>query len=492
MKLNELLSGIKYISLTDIKETNIDIKGITAYSKEAKAGDIFIAIDGRHYDGHDFLDEAASKGVEAAIVQETVLTESNILQIKVENTGKILGILAKNFYKDPSGKLRLIGITGTNGKTTSAYLLQGILETAGHKAGLISTIDYRIERRIIEATHTTPQALDFNKLLDEMVKKSISYCVAEVSSHGLEQGRTDGLRFSAAVFTNLSHEHLDYHKTLDKYLEAKLILFKNLDKDAYAVVNKDSRYFDDVIVKLNTDVISYGIEKDSEVTAKNLKIGLTGSKFTIVTPKGEIDIKTPLMGRHNVYNILAAAAVAVKENIAINFIKEGVEKITSVPGRMERIDCGQHFNVFVDYAHTEDALRNVLKTLRDTSANRVILVFGCGGERDKEKRPKMGKVAAELADFTVITNDNPRREDPKTIASEIIKGFEGSESEYAVVLDRRNAIKKALDAAKEDITVLIAGKGHETKQIFKNRVIPFDDRQVVREILESVSSRKSR
>jgi len=318
-----------------------------------------------------------------------------------------------------------------------------------------------------------------------MVEQNIPYCIMEASSHGLEQGRVMDLKFNSAIFTNLSHEHLDYHKTFDAYLNAKLKLFEGLESSAYAVVNKDTPYLDDFVSRIDSDLITYGMENDADITVKDLKIGSNGSKATICTPQGPMNIQTSLVGRHNVYNILAAAAAAVKEGLNAEVIKRGIENLKSVPGRMEAIDCGQDFNVFVDYAHTEDALRNVLSAIRAINGNnKVIVVFGCGGDRDKAKRPKMGKVAAELANFTIITSDNPRSEDPAVIAKEIEEGFKGTKARYAVVLDRFKAIEKAVAAADNDIAVLIAGKGHEKQQIFRDRIIPFDDRQVVREVLK--------
>jgi len=309
----------------------------------------------------------------------------------------------------------------------------------------------------------------------------------EASSHGLDQGRTDGLHFNSAVFTNLSHEHLDYHKTLEAYLKAKLKLFGGLDDNACAIINKDSEYFDELIMRIDSDMLTYGIDKDPDVSGEAIKMGLDGSRFILSTPQGRIKLTTPLIGRHNIYNILAASAVAVREGIAPLVIKKGIEALTTVPGRMEAIRCGQNFNVFVDYAHTEDALRNVLGALRAIGRkNKILLVFGCGGDRDTEKRPKMGMIARELADYTIITSDNPRSEDPREIASEVEKGFKGAKDRYEVVLDRYEAIKKAIKNADKNTTVLLAGKGHEKKQILKNKSIPFDDREVARTILEGL------
>jgi len=485
MKLTDLLTGIEHAGMFDAAKLNTDVKRLISHSQEAQEGDLFVAIKGEHFDGHDFLDYVAGKGVEVVIVEEPALVRSEIMQIKVKDSRRALSILARNFYNDPSRDIRLIGVTGTNGKTTVSYLLESIFREAQIDTGRIGTINYRIGDKILEARHTTPDVLTLNDLLGKMVEQNIPYCIMEASSHGLEQGRVMDLKFNSAIFTNLSHEHLDYHKTFDAYLNAKLKLFEGLESSAYAVVNKDTPYLDDFVSRIDSDLITYGMENDADITVKDLKIGSNGSKATICTPQGPMNIQTSLVGRHNVYNILAAAAAAVKEGLNAEVIKRGIENLKSVPGRMEAIDCGQDFNVFVDYAHTEDALRNVLSAIRAINGNnKVIVVFGCGGDRDKAKRPKMGKVAAELANFTIITSDNPRSEDPAVIAKEIEEGFKGTKARYAVVLDRFKAIEKAVAAADNDIAVLIAGKGHEKQQIFRDRIIPFDDRQVVREVLK--------
>jgi len=484
MKLTALLSGIEYRCSFDIN--NIDIKRLICNSQEARTGDLFIAIKGEKFNGHDFLNYLTSKGVSAAVVEDPTLTKEHFVQIKVADTRIALSILARNFYNDPSKKLGLIGITGTNGKTTISYILESIFKSAGLKTGVIGTINYRIGENSIAAKNTTPDLLLLNSLLKRMAEEAVKYCIMEVSSHGLDQGRVENVKFKSAVFTNLTHEHLDYHKTLQKYLDTKLKLFEGLDKNAYAVLNSDSRYFDEIISRIDAEPVTYGIDKSSDVSVKDLKMNLRGATFTITSPAGNINIKTSLIGRHNIYNILAASAVAIKEGVAIDIVKKGIESLESIPGRMEPVKCTQGFKVFVDYAHTEDALRNSLSALRKLSKKKkIIVVFGCGGDRDKAKRPKMGKVAAELANFSIITSDNPRSEDPEKIAKDIEKGFEGSSSKYTIILDRFEAIKKALAAAVgEDVIVLIAGKGHETNQIFKNEILPFDDRQIAGNILE--------
>lgn len=487
MRLAELLSGIEHYSLFDKAKHDTDIKRVIMHSRNARKGDLFIAVKGSFFDGHDFLNEVIEKGVDAVIVEEPVLGRDNLAQIKVRDSRRVLSLLARNFYRDPSKDVRLIGITGTNGKTTVSYILENIFKVAGIKTGRIGTINYKIGNELVDATHTTPDALRLNELLGKMVKGSATYCVMEASSQGLDQGRLDDILFRAAIFTNLSHEHLDYHKSFSAYLEAKLKLFEKLDHDSYAVINRDSVCFDEVVSRLDAELITYGIDGNPDVAAKNLKADMEGSRFTIVAPKARIAIKTSLIGKHNVYNILAAASVAIREGIDISSIKAGIEGLGTIPGRMEAIDCGQNFKVFVDYAHTEDALRNALIALRALhNKNKLILVFGCGGDRDRSKRSRMGMVAAKLADFTVVTSDNPRSEDPASIAREIEKGFKGTPSKYTVILDRYKAIETALRASEEGVTVLLAGKGHEKRQVYRYDSVPFDDREVARKILEDL------
>jgi len=487
MRLAELLSGIEHYPLFDKAKHDIDIKRVIMHSRNARKGDLFIAVKGSAFDGHDFLNEVIAKGVDAVIVEEPVLGRGSLAQIKVKNSRRALSLLARNFYRDPSKDLRLIGITGTNGKTTVSYILENIFKAAGIKTGRIGTINYKIGNELVDATHTTPDALRLNELLGKMVGESVTYCVMETSSHGLDQGRLDSMLFRAGIFTNLTHEHLDYHKSLDTYLEAKLKLFGKLDHDSYAVINRDSACFDEIISRLDAELITYGIDSNSDCVAKNMKTGMGGSRFDIVTPKDPIAIKTALIGKHNVYNILAAASVAIREGIDNSSIKAGIEGLGTIPGRMEPIDCGQNFKVFVDYAHTEDALRNALTALRALQKkNRLILVFGCGGDRDRTKRSRMGRAAAELADFTVVTSDNPRSEDPASIAREIEKGFKGTPSKYTVILDRYKAIEAALRASEEGVSVLLAGKGHEKRQIYRYNSVPFDDREAARKILEDL------
>jgi len=395
--------------------------------------------------------------------------------------------LARNFYRDPSKYIKIIGVTGTNGKTTITYLLEDIFKNANFKTGVIGTINYRVGENVMDSEQrTTPDPLTLNKLLRDMIEQSIPYCFVEVSSHGLEQGRVEDIKFAGGVFTNLTHEHLDYHKTVENYLKAKLKLFENLSQDSYAVINNDSRYRDELISRVDAKIITYGIEKESDVMAKDLRLDLNGVRCRIHAEDDVIDIKTSLIGKHNVYNILAAASVAMEEGLGPDRIKNGIMRFSGVPGRLERVECGQDFGVFIDYAHTEDALRNVLGTLRQITKKKIILVFGCGGDRDRTKRPEMGRTAAELANFTIITSDNPRSEDPVKIAKEIEEGFVGMSSKYIVVPDRYEAIKRALSAADEDALVLIAGKGHEKNQIFSNHTVPFDDKKIASQILKSL------
>ena len=364
---------------------------------------------------------------------------------------------------------------------------------------MVGTVNYRIGNKVYGATcpvrnktskvqisngvNTTPQAEILQSFLQKIVLAKSKYAIIEVSSHALAQRRVDCIDFSTAIFTNLSREHLDYHGNLDNYFSCKLSLFERLGPDAFAVINVDDSYGRKLAKKVNSRILSYGIKHPAQVQARNLKLGVQKSQFTVVTPRGNIEIESLLIGRHNVYNVLAAISAAFVENINFSHIASGIKAVSSVCGRLERIDCAGDFWVFVDYAHTEDALKKILQTLRNLNKNRIILVFGCGGDRDKAKRPKMGRVATELSDSVIITCDNPRSENPRDIVSDIIRGIDKKRNNYEVLLDRFQAIRRALSVARHRDIVVIAGKGHESSQIFADRVIPFNDREVVKKIL---------
>ena len=385
------------------------------------------------------------------------------------------------FYGNPSQAVKTIGITGTNGKTTVSYVIEAILKQAAKKSGVLGTINYRVGNKILPSVNTTPGLIDNQQFLFDLAKQNIPYCIMEVSSHALDQGRVDMIDFQTAVFTNLTSDHLDYHKNTKNYFQAKAKLFTKLAPRASAVVNVDDEYGRRLVTMTKGKVLTYGWKQKADIAVKNIRPSLSGSTFLLQTPRGAQEIKTPLIGFHNIYNLLAAAGAAYADGISLEDIKTAIEKFSNVPGRLEKIETKRGYHVFVDYAHTEDGLKNVLSSFKEISPARIILVFGCGGDRDKTKRPKMGRIAGELADFTIVTSDNPRSEDPQAIVDQVVKGF--SKSVYKVILDREEAIREALRSANKGDIVLIAGKGHEDYQIFKDKKIHFDDREVVRNIL---------
>ncbi|MDP2928465.1 MAG: UDP-N-acetylmuramoyl-L-alanyl-D-glutamate--2,6-diaminopimelate ligase, partial [Candidatus Omnitrophota bacterium] len=388
---------------------------------------------------------------------------------------------------NPSKKLKIVGVTGTNGKTTITYIIENILKAAKRPAGVIGTINYRIGQRRMPARNTTPGPFELQALLGKMLKRGVEDVVMEVSSHSLDQGRVDHLLFDVGIFTNITKEHLDYHKTIDKYFDAKARLFHKLKKNGVAVLNNDDSMVAGLKRRIKSDLITYGLNHKSDVMAHNIRLSVDSSIFTIKTFKGSFEVKTKLIGKHNVSNILASAAAAIALRIPLNIIKRGIESLGAVPGRLEIIDAGQPFKVFVDYAHTEDALYNVLSLLREIVPDRkIITVFGCGGNRDSLKRPLMGAVACKFSDRVILTSDNPRFEDPFVIIAQIESGIKGEFLNYDIVEERQDAIHRALKLARQGDVVVIAGKGHEKYQIIKDRMIPFDDCHVARSALKTI------
>jgi UDP-N-acetylmuramoyl-L-alanyl-D-glutamate--2,6-diaminopimelate ligase len=491
-KIIENLSGIKKIE----GKPSVEIKGLASDSKAIKDGYLFAAIKGSRLNGNDFINEAIDRGAGAVLLESgnDGIFKRNTVFIYVEDSRNALNQIAKTFYGNISEKMYLAGVTGTNGKTTITYLLESLFEVKEQKTGVIGTINYRFGNRLIPSINTTPGVLELYSLLSGARKEGIENCVLEVSSHSLEQGRVDGLNFDAAIFTNLTSEHLDYHKNMENYFCSKLKLFTKIKAGGYAVINEDDPYGKRIAEKVKREgkanIITYGVKQSADVRAENIKYSCGGLDFRlgIGTNKDSIDISSRLIGGHNIYNILAAAAFGMTVGMALKDIKSGIERVSILPGRLERIDCGQDFVVFVDYAHTANGMENVLTSLRNLEPSRLLTVFGCGGDRDKSKRPEMGKLCSRLSDRIFITSDNPRTEDPLEIINEIVKGIDKDKSNYVVEADRVEAIKRALGEAGKGDIVLIAGKGHETYQIFKNVTLPFDDREVVRKILKECES----
>jgi UDP-N-acetylmuramoyl-L-alanyl-D-glutamate--2,6-diaminopimelate ligase len=489
MQLRDLVSPLP--TLTIEGPLDRDVVGLAYDSRRVTPGMVFFAIPGLNTDGHDFIASAIERGAVAVVCQRNGFVSRRATKIKVADTREALALVAAEFYGHPSRRLKVIGVTGTNGKTCVAFMLRAMLETAGAKPGLISTIRHEIGDRVIPAQRTTPEALEIQQMLAAMTRAGCQSCVMEVSSHALDQKRVCGVEFDLGIFTNLTEDHLDYHASLEDYFQAKKRLFQAIQagtKRGGAVINIDDAYGARLARETAAEVqLTYGLDDAARVRAHHVAAVRQGTRMTIEGPAGSFDCLLPLIGRHNVYNALAATGAGFFLKLPPAAMRAALNAMQPVPGRLENIAQGQPFAVFVDYAHTEVALRLALQTLREATAGRLRLAFGCGGSRDTAKRARMGRVAAELADVTVITNDNPRREAPEEIAAQIEAGYRAVRTDGCrIELDRRRAIDELLRAAQPGDTVLIAGKGHETYQEFEDTVVPFDDRVYVRETLENL------
>jgi len=483
LKLGKVLQGLEY----EIRGSDHgEISGISYDSRTIRRGDLFVAISGMRVDGHDFVYEAAQKGA-AAILVEQAIPGLDRTQIITADTRLALGLVSANFYDHPSQKLRVLGITGTNGKTTSTYLVKYILEQAGYKVGLIGTIETLIGDAVLESGRTTPESLELQRLFAEMVEKGMEYVVMEVSSHALDLHRTYGISFAGALFTNLSQDHLDYHTTMEEYFAAKAKLFEHLHGPA--IINADDSWGTRLLAFPSGHAGSYGVENPADFQAEKIQLENGGVSYILKSKVGQIPIHLKLTGYFNVYNSLGAAALCMSQGVSLTQIQTGLQLAQGVPGRFERIENDLGLNCVVDYAHTPHGLENVLASGRElTPRGRLIVVFGAGGDRDTGKRPLMGAVAARLADFAIITSDNPRSEDPAVICSSIEKGLLSAnpEVDYAIVVDRREAIDRAIKMATPDDFVIVAGKGHETYQEFASGRIHFDDREEVRRTIKEL------
>jgi UDP-N-acetylmuramoyl-L-alanyl-D-glutamate--2,6-diaminopimelate ligase len=487
MKLKDLLKDIPGVHVNGNGGT--EILGLAYSSQQVQKGFLFAALRGEKKDGFEFIEDALRRGASAILSERPKSPHLKVTWIEVPDAREALALAAANFYDHPSMKLKVIGITGTKGKTTLTYLLESVLKHAGYETGVIGTINYRWADKTLSAGRTTPEAPEIQRMMSEMLAQGMTYCLIEASSHALDLKRVWGISFDIAVFTNLSAEHLDYHETMEDYFEAKKKLFFLNAKKRTAVVNLDDPWGKKLIAELPLTTVSYGLEPAAIVRGQDYRFSETGTKAEVDFPGGQIKICSPLMGKYNLYNILAAFATSLALNIPVSTIKEGISALKGIPGRLEKIENTLGFPVFVDYAHTDNALRNLLETVRELKPNRILLVFGAGGDRDRSKRARMGEVAAKLADWSYLTSDNPRSEDPLAIIADIEKGFilEGSKN-YSIVPDRRSAIEQALASAKKGDYVLVAGKGHENYQIFKEKTISFDDGQVIRSILKTRES----
>ena len=497
MKLAQLLDGVHVIKMFQTTfgqmATTHDVEVNTIHYDSRKIGqnDCFVAIRGTGVDAHTYIGAAINQGAKVVVLEnDAVLPDSyfmhaGVIKIVVPDSRKALATMAANFFGHPSKRMTLVGVTGTNGKTTTTHLVRSVLEAAGKKAGMIGTIEYWIGDEVIPATHTTPESLELNELFSTMLAKGCSAVAMEVSSHALSQSRVFGLDFDAAVFTNLTQDHLDYHGTMEAYAEAKKILFDSLKPNAHAVVNADDPWGKKIVASSAAAKLTYSIQQAADLQAINVNLRIERTSFEVVKKNETSTVSSPLVGRFNVYNMLAAYGAGVALGIPGDVIRRGIENVASVRGRFEKVRSAKGWTAIIDYAHTPDALEKCLRTIHDVlpKQNRgtIITVFGAGGDRDKTKRPLMGKIAAELSDVVVVTSDNPRTEDPERILEDIIDGMpEGCA--YIREVDRRTAIQKAVQRAKSGDVVLIAGKGHEDYQVLGTTKIHFSDREIVEEL----------
>ncbi len=459
--------------------SNPVVTGVAYRSDRVNPGDAFFCVPGFARDGHDFAADAVARGAVAVVCQRELAVE--VAQFTVDDTRVALARAAARFYGEPSKHMSVVGVTGTNGKTTTTYVVDSILRAAGHRTGIVGTVETRLGSQSRASSRTTPESADIQALLAEMRSKDIGACSIEVSSHAIDLRRVDSITFAVAAFTNLTQDHLDFHHTIEEYASVKKRFFTQFDTLA-RVVNIDDPFGVGIAAEIE-GVITVGLTCEAQIRAVDVQLGPTGSSFTLLTPGGSSKVTLPLAGAFNVSNALVAAGCGVALGIGIEALVAGLESAPQVPGRMERIECGQPFSVIVDYAHTPDSLEKAIAAVRQVTAGHVIAVFGCGGDRDADKRPVMGRAAAVCADYTVVTSDNPRTEDPVGIILQIEDGFKGTDGSYEVVVDRRAAIETAIGLARPGDAVLIAGKGHEDYQEFADQRIHFDDREVAREVL---------
>jgi UDP-N-acetylmuramoyl-L-alanyl-D-glutamate--2,6-diaminopimelate ligase len=491
MTFQQLLDGAEFLA----QSGNPDVTSVEYDSRRVKPGSAFVAMRGETFDGNRFIDQAIQSGAVAIITDSAAEKQrEGVAWALVPHGRRALARVSENFYKRPAERIAVTGITGTNGKSTTAFLIEAILTAAGRKSALIGTIEYHVAGKTYPAPHTTPEALELARLFNEAVGLGVSDAVMEVSSHALAQERVYGVPFDVAVFTNLTRDHLDYHRTMEEYFDAKKILFQGCGTDAprAAVTNLDDEYgakLADFSRKRSSVVLSYGWQR-GDFRAEKVDIAPRGTRFDLVTPQEKLAIFSSLIGRVNVYNILAASAACFARGCDGKSISSGIASLTHVPGRFQRVDCAQPFTVVVDYAHTDDALRNLTALARefvsrDGGSGRVITVFGCGGDRDRAKRPMMGEAAGRGSDLVILTSDNPRSEDPRAIINDALVGLQKTGVRYSVEVDRQKAISFAIGEARPGDIVLLAGKGHEKVQVTREGSNPFDDVDIARQVLKA-------
>jgi UDP-N-acetylmuramoyl-L-alanyl-D-glutamate--2,6-diaminopimelate ligase len=490
-RLKDLLLTLPEAELPVVPD--LEVTGIEYDSRKVEPGDLFVAIKGEKTDGHLYIPEALARGSSAVVCQfRKALTAaggpeiSNLKtapQVVVPDSRKTLALLSAAFYGYPARELDVFGITGTNGKTTTAFLLKKVLETSGESVGLLTTVGYFWGKEGLVATHTTPESRDLQEILRKMREAGVTKVVMEVSSHSQEMKRTYGIRFRGAVFTNLTQDHLDFHRDMESYFRAKLGLFEGLEKDSFGVLNSDDPRSAEIMKVLAVPHLTYGVKESSDICASEIRLSDKGTDFALRTPEWRREVHLELLGEFNVYNALAAAGVAYNLSCPPDRIVSGLASLKNVPGRAERVDRGQPFTVLVDYAHTPEALRGVLNLARSVCNRRIVTIFGCGGDRDRAKRPMMGQIASELSDLTIVTSDNPRSEEPEKIIAEILRGVTPG-GDVVTIADRKEAIGEGLKRAERGDCVVIAGKGHEEYQLIGGEVHRFSDRDVAESFLK--------
>lgn len=490
MKLKFLLKDLDY--QLKFGSLDLNISGLKYDSREVETGDLFIAVSGFEKDGHNYIEKAAAAGAAAVIIEKEITDyQPGLSYIKVDNSRKMMALIAKKFFGNPLQDINLIGITGTNGKTTTAFLLYNILKKQKAKAALFGTVKNIIGEKEITSKRTTPESIDLYRYFAQMREEGIKFGVMEVSSHALDLYRVAGMDFKAAVFTNLSPEHLDYHQNLENYLEVKAGLFSQLKKDSFAVINYDDQNADFIAQKSNAQNYFYSLKSSAaDLKAVEYKLKRQGMEFR-TSGLIKADFELNLGGIFNIYNSLAAVLTAFLIDIDLKTIQKTLAELKSVPGRFELIAGGQDFQLVVDYAHTPDGMENVLKTAAEMKKNRLLVLFGCGGDRDRSKRPVMAQIAEKFADYTIVTNDNPRTESEARIFAEIKAGFSESYQKYEIIADRKKSIKKIIEMAAADDLVMLLGRGHEKYQVLKNKKIELDDRKTAFDFLKEKQAKKN-
>ncbi|MCC3357568.1 UDP-N-acetylmuramoyl-L-alanyl-D-glutamate--2,6-diaminopimelate ligase [Bacillus sp. REN16] len=487
MKLQDLLANLH--DFTEKGNANPSITSLEMDSREVVKGSLFFCVRGNTFDGHLFATQAEAKGAVAIIAEKAV--QVSIPVIIVKDTRRAMAVIADAFYQHPTHKLQLIGVTGTNGKTSISHIIEEIFSAAGEKTGLIGTMYTKIGEKTIEMKNTTPESVMLQKYFHQMMSAKVTRAVMEVSSHALDIGRVHGCDFNIAVFSNLTQDHLDYHRTIDEYRRVKGLLFAGLgnrfDKDnpKYAILNNDDPASEEYARSTSATIVTYGIQQTADIMASNIRMTASGTIFELLTPVGSYEVKMKLIGQFSVYNVLASIAACIVSQIPIHTIISAVEQVNGVPGRFEIVNEGQNFTVIVDYAHTPDSLENVLKTVKQFAKGKINVIIGCGGDRDRSKRPIMARIATTFADVPIFTSDNPRSEDPIEILKEMEAGVVGEA--YITIPDREKAIFYAISNASENDIIIIAGKGHETYQIIGNKTHSFDDRLVAARAIKELN-----